>query len=128
MVGGKGKLADEIHYVPFIGSIERHLTAWRDALTAAGGADRVYVFPRFRRGDFIGKEDKPISADGLYGQVAANFAPHDAHRTLISALLDNGTYIGDVRVIARHANEATTLRYAKAHETQVIKSRVKLDY
>ena len=53
---------------------------------------------------------------------------HDARRTLISDLLESGTYIAEVKAIARHANEATTLRYAKAHETQVIKARVKLDY
>lgn len=128
VVGGKGKLADESQYVPFLGAIERHLTAWRDELIKAGGADRVYVFPRFRRGEFIGKEDRPISADGLYGLFYKDFAPHDARRTLISSLLDAGTYIGDVRVIARHASESTTLRYAKAHDTKVIKARAKLDY
>jgi len=47
---------------------------------------------------------------------------------LISDLLASGTYIGDVKVIARHTSESTTLRHAKAHDTKVIKSRAKLRY
>ena len=46
---------------------------------------------------------------------------YDARRTLIRAFLESGTYIGDVKVIARHASENTPLRYAKAHNTEVIK-------
>ncbi len=69
-----------------------------------------------------------MTDDGLYKQFYRDFAPHDARRTLISDLLESGTYIGDVKVIARHASESTTLRYAKAHDTKVIKSRAKLGY
>ncbi|MBA3867550.1 MAG: hypothetical protein H0X30_00195 [Anaerolineae bacterium] len=65
----------------------------------------------------------PMTDDGLYMQFYKDFAPHDAWRALISDLLESGTYIGDVRVIARHANGSTILRNAKAHDLRVIKSR-----
>ncbi|MCA0457901.1 MAG: site-specific integrase [Chloroflexi bacterium] len=122
VVGGKSRKRDAVDYVPFLGSLARHLQAWR-----AHTPDRVYVFPRIYKGNHIG-QDQPISDDGLYRQFAADFAPHDARRTLISDLLESGTYIGDVKAIARHTNESTTLRYAKPHETKVIKSRAKLGY
>lgn len=64
----------------------------------------------------------------IYKEFAADFALHDARRTLISELLDAGTYIGDVKMIARHASESTTLRYAKSHDSKVIQSRAKLRY
>ncbi len=122
VMGGKGRQRDAVEYVPFLGSLARHLSAWQ-----AHVSDRVYVFPRVLKGDHLG-EDKPITDDGLYKQFYKDFAPHDARRTLISDLLESGTYIGDVKVIARHASESTTLRYAKAHDTKVIKSRAKLGY
>lgn len=122
VVGGKGRQRDVTDYVPFLGSLARHLQAWRVHVP-----DRVYVFPRVLRGDHLG-QDVPMTDDGLYKQFHKDFAPHDARRTLISDLLESGTYIGDVRVIARHASESTTLRYAKAHDTKVIKSRAKLGY
>ncbi len=122
IVGGKNRQRDAVDYVPFLGSLARHLKAWQIHVT-----DRVYVFPRVLKGDHL-SVDAPITDDGLYKQFSHDFAPHDARRTLISDLLESGTYIGDVRVIARHASESTTLRYAKAHDTKVIKSRAKLGY
>ncbi len=122
IVGGKNRQRNTVDYVPFLGSLARHLKAWH-----AHTGDRVYVFPRVLKGDHLGA-DAPITDDGLYKQFAHDFAPHDARRTLISDLLESGTYIGDVRVIARHASESTTLRYAKSHDTKVIKSRAKLGY
>lgn len=122
VIGGKNRQRNAVDYVPFLGSLARHLKAWQIHV-----ADRVYVFPRVLKGDHI-SADAPITDDGLYKQFAHDFAPHDARRTLISDLLESGTYIGDVRVIARHASESTTLRYAKAHDTKVIKSRAKLGY
>lgn len=122
VVGGKGRQRDAVDYVPFLGSLARHLQAWR-----VHTGERVYVFPRVLKGGHLGK-DAPLSDDGLYKQFAADFAPHDARRTLISDLLESGTYIGDVKAIARHASESTTLRYAKAHDAKVIKSRAKLGY
>ncbi len=122
VVGGKNRQRNAVDYVPFLGSIARHLKAWQ-----AHTADRIYVFPRVLKGDHLGA-DAPITDDGLYKQFAHDFAPHDARRTLISDLLESGTYIGDVRVIARHSSESTTLRYARANDTKVIKSRAKLGY
>jgi integrase len=122
IVGGKNRQRNAVDYVPFLGSLARHLKVWQTHT-----ADRVYVFPRVLKGDHLGA-DAPITDDGLYKQFAHDFAPHDARRTLISDLLESGTYIGDVRVIARHASESTTLRYAKSHDTKVIKSRAKLGY
>lgn len=122
VVGGKGRQRDTVDYVPFLGSLARHLKAWQ-----AHVGDCVYVFPRILKGNHLGK-DTPITDDGLYKQFYKDFAPHDARRTLISDLLESGTYIGDVKVIARHASESTTLRYAKAHDTKVIKGRAKLGY
>ena len=122
VVGGKARQRDAVDYVPFLGSLARHLKAWQVYM-----GNRIYVFPRVLKGDHMG-EDKPITDDGLYKQFYKDFAPHDARRTLISDLLESGTYIGDVKVIARHTSESTTLRYAKAHDTKVIKSRAKLGY
>ncbi len=122
IVGGKNRQRDAVDYVPFLGGLARHLKAWYLHVS-----DRVYVFPRVLKGGHLGV-DAPITDDGLYKQFAADFAPHDARRTLISDLLESGTYIGDVRVIARHRSESTTLRYAKSHDTKVIKSRAKLGY
>ncbi len=122
VVGGKSRQRDAVDYVPFLGSLARHLRAWQAQMP-----DREYVFPRVLKGDHLGA-DKPMTDDGLYKQFAKDFAPHDARRTLISDLLESGTYIGDVKVIARHASENTTLRYAKAHDIKVIKSRAKLGY
>jgi len=122
VVGGKSRQRNAVDLVPFLGSLARHLKAWQ-----AHTPDRIYVFPRILKGNHLGK-DAPMTDDGLYKQFAHDFAPHDARRTLISDLLESGTYIGDVRVIARHSSESTTLRYAKAHDTKVIKSRAKLGY
>ncbi len=122
VIGGKGRQRNNVDYVPFLGSLARHLQAWYNQ-----NADRVYVFPRVLKGDHLGP-DAPMTDDGLYKQFCKDFAPHDARRTLISDLLESGTYIGDVKVIARHASENTTLRYAKAHDTKVIKSRAKLGH
>ena len=122
VVGGKSRQRNAVDLVPFLGSLARHLKAWQAHIP-----DRIYVFPRILKGNHLGK-DVPMTDDGLYKQFAHDFAPHDARRTLISDLLESGTYIGDVRVIARHSSESTTLRYAKAHDTKVIKSRAKLGY
>lgn len=122
VVGGKGRQRDYIDYVPFLGSVGRHLRAWQEYT-----GDRVYVFPRVRKGDRLGA-DYPMTDDGLYKLFKQDFAPHDARRTLVSSLLDNGSSIADVKAIARHLSENTTLRYAKANETKVIGKRVKLGY
>lgn len=122
VVGGKGRQRNHVDEVPFLGSVARHLKAWQ-----AYTEDRVYVFPRILKGNRLGA-DYPMTDDGLYKQFKEDFAPHDARRTLISDLLESGTYIGDVKAIARHASENTTLRYAKTHETKLIRARVKLGY
>lgn len=122
VVGGKGRERNSVDYVPFIGAIARHLKAWCEH-----SVDREYVFPRVLKGDHLG-EDKPITPDAIYKQFEADFAPHDARRTLISDLLDSGTYIADVKAIARHTSEVTTLRYAMSHKTSEIKGRVKIGY
>ncbi len=41
VVGGKSRQRDAVDYVPFLGSLARHLQAWHIHV-----ADRVYVFPR----------------------------------------------------------------------------------
>lgn len=122
VVGGKGRERNTVEYVPFLSKIDHHLQAWHEHTP-----DRVYVFCRIFKGDFLGK-DAPITTDGLYKQFCQDFAPHDARRTLISDLLDSGTYIGDVKTIARHASESTTLSYAKPHDIKVIQNRAKLGY
>ncbi|MEZ4670669.1 MAG: site-specific integrase [Anaerolineae bacterium] len=122
VVGGKGRQRNEVQYVPFLGGIARHLQAWKAHMT-----DRVYVFPRVLKGGHLGL-DAPITPDGLYKQFEVDFAPHDARRTLISDLIESGTYIGDVKQIARHASESTTLRYAKANDIKIVKKRAKLGY
>jgi len=122
IMGGKGRERDSVDYVPFIGSIGRHLKEWYKL-----NEDRVYVFPRILKGDHMG-EDRPITPDGLYKQFSSDFAPHDARRTLISSLLESGTYIADVKLIARHSSEVTTLMYAMPHKAAQVASRVRIDY
>lgn len=123
VVGGKARDRNEVDYVPFLGSIGYYLENWR----AHVPDERRFVFPRIHRYGALGI-DKPITPDGLYKQFSDDFAPHDARRTLISDLLKNGAYIADVKVISRHKNDSTLLKYAKSHGAQVVKERVKVGY
>ena len=122
VVGGKARLHNSVDYVPFLGSIALHLEAWHFHT-----ADRVFVFPRIFKNDLLGP-DLPITPGGLYFQFEKDFAPHDARRTLISDLLELGSYIADVRAVARHSTDSSTLRYAISNDTETMKLRLKLGY
>lgn len=102
--------------------------------------NRLYVFPRIYKGDRIG-DDKPVSDDMIYDTVkltvkmadlpeniAKYIAPHTARRTLITEALETGMSLADAKAQARHANEATTLRYARPGEASERGKKSRLRY
>ena len=56
------------------------------------------------------------------------FAPHDARRTLLTDILNNGGSVADAQFIAGHSNPQTTLRYAKVSDAKEVKGRIKTSY
>lgn len=102
--------------------------------------DRLYVFPSISKGDKLGG-DRPITGDAVYAivkdtvtmadlpkEIAEYVAPHTARRTLITESLETGMPIADVKAQARHANEATTLRYARPGEASERGKKARLRY
>jgi integrase/recombinase XerD len=102
--------------------------------------DRLYVFPRISKNDALGK-DEPITGDAIYAITKAtvkmadlpkdmvdHIAPHTARRTLITESLETGMSLADTKAQARHANEATTLRYARPGEASERGKKSRLRY
>jgi len=59
---------------------------------------------------------------------SGDIAPHDARRTLLTDILNNGGSVSDAQSIAEHANPQTTLRYAKVSDAKEVKRRMKTSY
>ena len=61
-------------------------------------------------------------------QKSGDIAPHDARRTLLTDILNNGGSVSDAQFIAGHSNPQTTLRYAKVSDAKEVKGRIKTSY
>lgn len=115
VVGGKARESDHVDLVPIIyDELKMHLRTWY-----AKAPGRVWLIPRMYKGDTIGP-DKPMTDDGLYFNVTKDFAPHDARRTLITELLDQGVAIHDAKQVARHKDISTTGRYAVKKDVEAL--------
>lgn len=115
---GKG---DKEREVAIFGDIAvEALLTWREAQ-----GDRTYVFCTVNKGDNLGP-DKPMTPTSIYRVVKAteeragieHFSPHDARRTLITALLATGTPLADAQAQAGHSQGSTTLQYAQAADAR----------
>lgn len=113
----------------------QHLKAWQGMQAAhAGSEPRRYVFcalvGRGRKAPGDLASDAPMTTDALYHvfKRSGDFAPHDARRTLITNLLENGVSVADTQAQAGHANPQTTLHYAQKADALTRKGRLKLSY
>lgn len=121
------------------GDKERHAALFGDAVihalehwqTLTQG--REYVFCPLTNAA-IGK-DEPITGDTLYQIVGVTgkragiaWKPHDARRTLITELLNQGVPLADVQQQVGHAQGNTTLGYAQAGDAAARRKRVELRY
>jgi site-specific recombinase XerD len=127
---GKG---DKDRTIPFASDQALpYLFEWHQRQTAVtGSAERKYVFCGIRnRGNGELLADKPMSTTAVYQvmQKSGGIAPHDARRTLLTDILNNGGAVSDAQFIAGHANPQTTLRYAKISDAKEVKGRIKTSY
>lgn len=62
--------------------------------------------------------DMPITTTAFYKlmQKSGGIAPHDARRTLLTDILNNGGSVSDAQFIAGHSNPQLTLGYAKVSD------------
>lgn len=125
---GKG---DKERTVPFVNDEAlTYIEAWRKASTAEF-SQRTYIFCGLRnRGSGELLADKPMSTTAIYKvmQKSGGFAPHDARRTLITDMLNNGVSVADAQFVAGHANPQTTLGYAQVKDAKEVKGRIKVSY
>ncbi len=61
-------------------------------------------------------------------QKSSGIAPHDAYRTLLTDILNNGGSVSDVQFTAGDANPQTTLRNAKVSDAKEVKGRIKTSF
>lgn len=110
---GKGGKRREVAIVGDYGVAA--LMEWQQAQ----GAGREWVFCSVRKGDTLGS-DEPITDKTIYRAVKKaavwadmELAPHDARRTLLTEILNNGATLADAQAQAGHAQGSTTLIYAQ---------------
>ena len=91
----------------------------------------TYVATPINKGDNI-TADKPITTMAMSKIVTAtsklsgvDFRAHDARRTLITNLLENGLSVKEVQQIARHQQASTTLIYAQTSDLKSIANKAK---
>ena len=96
--------------------------------------ERVYVFCGIRRGDHL-DIDKSMSDQAVYNVIKAtseavgvDFAPHNAHRALLTHALAAGSNVRDMQFITGHAKAEATMRYAIVTDANEVRGRVKLGY
>lgn len=125
---GKG---DKARTIPLLGGL-KYLREWRTRMP-----DSDFVFCAFYKGD-VPRQDKPMTTKSIYMIIKAleadldieGLSPHDARRTLITSLLNQGASVADVQFLAGHANPQTTLGYAVVKDAKEVKGRLsgKLNY
>lgn len=110
------------------------LSQWKDMQERLAGKAYQYVFCALAKGGKLGP-DAPMSTNAIWKltKVVAKHAgidlsPHTARRTLATELLDQGAALADVQAQLGHANEATTLRYARPAEAKKRRERFKVRY
>lgn len=126
---GKG---DKDRTIPFAsdGALP-YLFEWQQRQKAVANTERFYIFCGIRnRGQGELRADKPMSTTAVYKvmQKSGRIAPHDARRTLLTDILNNGGSVADAQFIAGHSNPQTTLRYAKVSDAKEVKGRIKTSY
>lgn len=106
------------------------LQEWKQACSD----DRQYVFCSMAVGDKFG-DDAPTDSQTIYRVVKQTeskadviFSPHTARRTFISEALNTGTPLSDIQAQAGHANESTTLRYARPSQARERRNKIRLRY
>ena len=122
--GGKGRDENETEYAPILSQeAVDSIAAWKDV----SDGREWFVCPVMKSGR-IGA-DKPINVKPLYELCKAlGFAPHAARRTLITSGLASGSSVADMKKVARHKNESTTLAYAEVESVKDAAARIKLGY
>lgn len=121
---GKG---DKERTVPFFDDKPLELLReWQDRMMSSDSSRR-YIFCGIKnKGQGELRGDKPAHTNTIYYVIrkSGDFAPHDARRTLITALLNNGASVADTQFIAGHANPSTTLNYAQVKDAKEVKGRL----
>ncbi len=121
--GAKKRAADHVDYVPLLSAAKAYLLKWR----AYCSDERQVVFCAISKsGKLLG--DKPMSGEKIRLICGAEFAPHDARRTLGTRSIENGTPTNYTQKILRHASATQTLKYAEYIETKELGDKVKLGY
>ena len=125
---GKG---DKDRTIPILGGLH-YIRDWQEC-----SLGRTFVFCGFRKGDKL-REDKPMSTNAIWEVVKKlemaigldGLSPHDARRTVITNLLNNGASVSDVQFVAGHVNPQTTLGYAQIKDAKEVAGRInkKLGY
>lgn len=119
---GKG---DKERTIPMLGGA-KYIQDWQ-----AMSAGRTFIFCGIRKGDKF-RDDKPVATNAVWRVLKPletelnieGLSPHDARRTIITDLLNNGASVADVQFIAGHANPQTTLGYAQVKDAKEVAGRV----
>lgn len=123
---GKG---DKARTIPFASDEALpYIHEWKMRQARIAPTVRTYIFCGIRnRGDGELLDDKPMSTTAVYKVMrkSGDIAPHDARRTLLTDILNNGGSVSDAQFIVGHANPQTTLRYAKVSDAKEVKGRIK---
>lgn len=125
---GKG---DKDRTIPILGGLH-YIRDWQEH-----SLGRKFIFCGFRKGDKL-REDKPMSTNAIWEVIKKvesiigleGLSPHDARRTVITNLLNNGASVSDVQFVAGHVNPQTTLGYAQIKDAKEVAGRIskKLGY
>jgi integrase len=125
---GKG---DKERLVPFASDDALpYLLEWQQTMNNIQAGWRTIFCGIRNRGTGELSADKPMSTTGIYNVIrkSGDFAPHDARRTLLTDMLNNGVSVADAQFVAGHANPQTTLHYAQVKDAKAVKGRIKVSY
>jgi site-specific recombinase XerD len=110
------------------------LSQWKEVQQRLAGKPYQFVFCALYKNDKLGP-DAPMSTNAIWKLTkivakhsGVDLSPHTARRTLATELLDQGASLADVQAQLGHANEATTLRYARPAEARKRRERFKVRY